>query len=112
MILTQDNLTLNFEITTKLNKLVHQPLPLAPPKITAQSLSPPFITTELIYEYDGYTKKTLGYITFCNPYLELPYTCIFYYFFPTIPFCPCFLKQTSLQNPSHREKSTLFPCLK
>ena len=77
MILTQDNLTLNFGITAKLNKLVHQPLLLAPSQITAQSLPSPFITTELMYDYDGYTKKTLGYITFYNPYSGLPYTCIF-----------------------------------
>ena len=76
-ILTQDNLTLKFEITVKLNNLVHHPLPLAPPNITAQSLLPPFSTTEIIYKYDRYTKKTLGYITFYNPYSGLSYTCIF-----------------------------------
>ena len=41
-ILNQNNLTLIFEITVKLKSLVHRPLPLAPPKITAQSLPPPF----------------------------------------------------------------------
>ena len=43
-ILTQDNLTLKFEITVKLNNLLHHHLPLVPPNITAQSLPPPFIT--------------------------------------------------------------------
>ena len=75
--LRQDNLTLKFEITIKLNKIVHHPLPLAPRNITAQSLLPPFITTEVIYKCDRYTKKTIGYITFYNPYSGLSYTCIF-----------------------------------
>ena len=39
-VLTQDNLTFKFEITVKLNNLVHQLLSLAPPNITAQSLPP------------------------------------------------------------------------
>ena len=56
-IITQDNLTLKFEITVKLNKVVYAPLPLAPPNITAQSLPPPFITAEIIYKYDRQTKK-------------------------------------------------------
>ena len=60
-ILRQDNLTLKLEITVKLNNIVHHPVPLAPPNITAQSLPPPFITTEVIYKYDRYTKKTKGY---------------------------------------------------
>ena len=76
-ILTQDNFTLEFESTVKLNNLVHRPLPLAQPNITAQSLPPPFITTESIYKYDRYTKKTLGYIPFYQPYSGLSYTCIF-----------------------------------
>ena len=60
-ILTQDNLTL------KHDNLVHHPLPVAPPKITTQFLPPPFITTDLIYKYYRYIKKTLAYITFYNP---------------------------------------------
>ena len=48
-ILTQDSLTIKFEITVKLNNLVHHPFPLAPPITTAQSLALPFITTEIIY---------------------------------------------------------------
>ena len=75
--LTQDNLTLKFEITVKLNNIVHHPLPLAPPNITAQPLPPPFLTTEIIYKNDRYTKKTIGYITFYNPYSGLLYPCIF-----------------------------------
>ena len=63
-ILTQDNLTRKFEIIVKLNSLVHHPLPLAPPNITAQSLPPPFITTEIIYKYNRYTKKTSGFTPF------------------------------------------------
>ena len=58
--LTQDNLSLKFEITISLNNMIHHPLLLAPPNITAQSLSPPFITTEIIYKYDRYTKNTIG----------------------------------------------------
>ena len=76
-ILTQDNLTLKFEITVRLNHVNHHPLPLAPPNITAQYLPPPFITKGIIYKYDRYTKKTIGYITFYNPYSGLSYTCIF-----------------------------------
>ena len=63
-ILTQDKLTLKFEITVKLNNIIHHPLTLAPPNITAQFLPHPFITTEIVYKYDRYTKKTIEYITF------------------------------------------------
>ena len=84
-ILTQDNLTLKFEVTVKLNNLVYHPLPLAPPNITAQTLPPPFITTEIIYKHDRYTRKTLGYITFYNPYSGLSYTCVFYNPSPSNP---------------------------
>ena len=66
--LTQDNLKSKFEITVKLNNFVHHPLLLASPNITAQSLPPPFLTTEIIYKYDRYTKKTLGYIKFFSSY--------------------------------------------
>ena len=76
-ILTQDNLTLKFEITVKLINIIHHPLTLAPPNITAQFLPHPFITTEIVYKYDRYTKKTIEYITFYNPYSGLSYTCIF-----------------------------------
>ena len=58
-ILTQDNLTLKFEITVRLNKIIHHPLTLAPPNIAAQFSSPPFITTEIIYKYDRYKKRQL-----------------------------------------------------
>ena len=75
-ILHQNSLQLKFEITVKPNNIVQHPYPLSPPNITAQSLPPPFITTEVIYKYDRYTKKN-GYITFYNPYSGLSYTCIF-----------------------------------
>ena len=76
-ILQQNSLTLKFEITVRLNNIVQNQFPVAPPNITAQSLPSPFITTEIIYKYDRYTKKTIGYIAFYNPYLGLSYTCIF-----------------------------------
>ena len=76
-ILQQNSLQLKFEIKVKLNNIAQHPYPLNPPNITAQSLPPPFITTEVIYEYDRYTKKTIGCITFYNPYSGLSYTCIF-----------------------------------
>ena len=76
-ILQQNSLQLKFEITVKLNKIEELPYPLSPPNITAQSLPPLFITTEVIYKYDRYTKNTIGYITFYNPYSGLSYTCIF-----------------------------------
>ena len=76
-ILQQNSLQLKFEITVKLNNIVQHPYPINPPNITAQLLPPPFITTEVIYKYDRYTKKTIGYITFYNPYSGLSYTCIF-----------------------------------
>ena len=76
-ILQQNSLQLKFEITVKLNNIAQHPYPLNPPNITAQSLPPPFITTEVIYKYDRYTKKTIGYITFYIPYSGLSYTCIF-----------------------------------
>ena len=66
-----------FEIAVKLNNNVEQPYPLSPPNITAQSLPSPFITTEVIYKYDRYTKNRIGYITFDIPYSELSYKCIF-----------------------------------
>ena len=76
-ILQQNSLQLKFEITIKLNNIGQHPYPLNPPNITAQSLPPPFITTEVTYKYDRYTKNTIGYITFYNPYSGLSYTCIF-----------------------------------
>ena len=76
-ILQQNSLQLKFEITIKLNNIFQHPYPLNPRKITAQSLPPPFITTEIIYKYDRYTKNIIGYITFYNPYSGLSYTCIF-----------------------------------
>ena len=75
--LQQNNLQLKFEITIKLNNIVQHPYPLNPPNITAQPLPPPFITTEVIYKYDRYTKNTIGFITIYNPYSGLSYTCIF-----------------------------------
>ena len=63
-ILQQSILTIKFELTVRLNNIVQHPFQLAPPIITAQSLPPPFITTEIIYKYDRYRKKTIGYITF------------------------------------------------
>ena len=76
-ILQQNSLQLKFEITVKLKNIVQHPFPLSPPNLTAQSLPPPFITTEVLYKYDRYTKNTIGYITFYNPYSGLSYTCIF-----------------------------------
>ena len=76
-ILQQNSLQLKFEITIKLNNIVQHPYPLNPPNITAQLLPPPIITTEVIYKYDRYTKNTIGYITFYNPFSGLSYTCIF-----------------------------------
>ena len=76
-ILQQSSLTLKFEFTVRLNNIVQHPFLLDPPNITAQSLPPPFITTEIIYKYDRYTKMTIGYITLFNPYSGLSYTCIF-----------------------------------
>ena len=76
-ILQQNSLQLKFEITVRLNNIVQHPFPLIPPNITAQSLPPPYITTEVMYKYDRYTKNTIGYITFYNPYSGLSDTCIF-----------------------------------
>ena len=76
-ILQQNSLQLKFELTIRLNKIVQHPCPLNQPNITAQSLPPQFITTEVIYKYDRYTKNTIGYIKFYNPYSGLSYTCIF-----------------------------------
>ena len=73
-IIQQKSLTLKFELTERLNNIVQYPFPLDPPNITAQFLPPPFITTEIIYKYDRFTKKTIGYITFYNPYSGLSYT--------------------------------------
>ena len=61
--LTQDNLTLKFEITVKLNNIIHRPLspspPDPPPNITAQSLPPSIITTEIIYKSIDTQKRQL-----------------------------------------------------
>ena len=51
--LTEDNSKVNIEITVKLNHYHY----LHPPNITARSLSTPFITTEIVYKYDRYTKR-------------------------------------------------------
>ena len=47
-ILQQNSLQLKFEITVKLNNNAQHPFPLSRPNITAQSLPPPCITTEVI----------------------------------------------------------------
>ena len=75
--LQQNSLQLKIEITVRLNNFVQHPFPLSPPNITAQSLPPPFITTEVVYNYDRFTKNTIGYITFYNPHSGLSYTCKF-----------------------------------
>ena len=85
-ILTQDNLTLKFEKTVKLNNLVHHALHLAIPNITAQSFPPPFITTEIIYKYDRYTKR----------HLVTSYSIIHIQDYPTYVF----FNNPSLSNPS------------
>ena len=59
-ILQQKSLTLKFERTVRLNNIVQHPFPLALLNIIAQSLPAPFITTEIIYKYDRYTKKKIG----------------------------------------------------
>ena len=51
-ILQQNSLQKKFEITVRLNNIVQHPFPLCPPNITARSIPPPFITTEVIYKYD------------------------------------------------------------
>ena len=76
-ILQQNSLQLKFEITVRLNNIVQHPFLLSPSNIAAQSLPPSFITNEVIYKHDRYTKNTIGYITFYNPYSGLSYTCIF-----------------------------------
>ena len=48
-ILQQSSLPLKFDLTVRLNNTVQHPFPLQSPNITAQSLPPPFITTEIIY---------------------------------------------------------------
>ena len=60
-ILTQDNLTLKIGINVKLNIIIHHPLSLAPPNITAQSFLPPFITTEIIHKDYRYKKDNWLY---------------------------------------------------
>ena len=76
-ILNQNSLQLKFEITVKLNNIFQHPYPLSPSNITAQTKPPPFITTEVRYKYDRYTKTTIGYIKFYNAYSGLSYKCIF-----------------------------------
>ena len=85
-ILQRNSLTLKFEMTVTLNKIVQHPFPLSPPNITAQSLPPPIITTEVIYKCDRFAKKTIGYITFYNTHSGLSYTCIFLDLHISTPF--------------------------
>ena len=63
-ILQQNSLQLKFEITIRLKSFVQHPFPLSPPNITAQSLPPPFMTNEVIYNYDRYTKNKLDILPF------------------------------------------------
>ena len=58
-ILQKNSLQLKFEITVKLNNIAQYPHPLNPPNITAQSLPPPFITTEVIYNTTDTPKRQL-----------------------------------------------------
>ena len=58
-ILTQDNSTLKFEITVRLNNIIHHSLPLATANKTVQSLTPPFITPKIIYKFVDTQKRHL-----------------------------------------------------
>ena len=107
--LFQHNLTLKFEITVKLKKVVHHLLPLSPPNIRVQSLPPPFITTDFIYKHDRHTKKTLGYVTFYNPFSGLSYICILQKNFPIKTFSPLvLLGPFPHQNHSHEQDHKIF----
>ena len=87
-------------MTLTLNKIVQHPFPLSPPNITAQSLPPPIITTEVIYKCNRFAKKTIGYITFYNTHSGLSYTCIFLDLHISTPFFKIFSELN--QNPSPR----------
>ena len=99
-ILHQNSLQLNFEITVRLNNSVQHPYPLSPPDITPQTLPPPFITTEVIYKYDRYTKNAIGY-NFLKPIL---WNIIHMYILKILTFQHIFLFIFSDQNtnPSPR----------
>ena len=86
-ILQQNSLQLKFEITVKLNNFVQHPFPLNPPNITAQSLPPPFMTTEVINKYVDISKTQLDishFITHTPDYHTLVYFkgTFFFSFFP------------------------------
>ena len=71
-------------------------MPLAPPNITTQPVTPPFIATEFIYKHDRYTKKTLVYITFYNPYSDYPTHVSFSNLFSYKPSLPLFFQNQHL----------------
>ena len=101
-ILTQDNLTLNFEITVKINSLIRHHLPLAPPNTTAQSLPPPFITTEIILNTIDIQKRHLD-ISHSTIHIQDYVTHVFLrlLFFQTLhPFA--FWEPKNRNNPSSR----------
>ena len=56
-IIQQSSLTPKFELTVRLNNIVQHQFPLDPPNIIAQSLPPPFITTEIIKKIRQIYKK-------------------------------------------------------
>ena len=60
--ISKQSLIFKLKLIINLNSLVNHPLPLSPPDIAAQFLSFHFLTTEFIYKYERYTKKTIVFI--------------------------------------------------
>ena len=71
--------------------------------MTAQLLPHPFITTEIICNYDRYKKKTLRYIIFYNPYSRLSYKRFFKIIFSCRTLSSFIFSETqNHKNPSPR----------
>ena len=89
-----------------MNNLVHQPLPLAPPNITAQSLPPPFITTDLSINTIDIQKRHLNASPSVTHFQDNPTFVLLKIFFLQIPPI-IFSEPKHHKNPSPRTRRHL-----
>ena len=76
-VLATPSLELKLNTTIKYDTIFNHPFHATTPSIITTTTPAPFICTEFIYKFDGYTKQTLGFATFYNPHTGLSYTCRF-----------------------------------
>ena len=74
-VLATPSLELKFNATIKYDTIFNHPFHAKTPSIVTTTIPAPFICTEFLYNFDRYTKQTLGFASFYNPHTRLSYTC-------------------------------------